>query len=283
MSLPFCDLLAEHGVTWAASGEAVLLNSLRKSGLAAGPRALALYRPYRVGDSEAALTCFFRDDRLSDLIGFEYKDWHGNDAAADFVRQLETIQAEVPAGEIPVVSVMLDGENAWEFYPYNGYYFLHNLYEALASHPFIETATCAQVVADMHRLHVTHRLPQLVTGSWVFGNLSTWIGSPDKNRAWELLVSAKQSYDLVIASGRLSALEVEAAARQLAACEGSDWFWWFGDYNPAESVRSFDVLFRSYLANLYRLLKLDPPAQLDEPVSLGAAHALTHNAMRRAA
>ena len=110
-----------------------------------------------------------------------------------------------------------------------------------------------------------------------------WAELTDKNRAWELLVSAKQSYDLVLASGRLSEAEAAAAARQLAACEGSDWFWWFGDYNPAESVRGFDRLFRAYLANLYRLLKLVPPAQLDEPVSLGATNAQTHNAMRRAA
>jgi len=283
VSLPFCNLLTEQGVQWAASGEAVLLNSLRKSGLATGPRAHALYRPYRIGTSNAPLTCFFRDDRLSDLIGFEYKDWHGHDAAADFVRHLEAIRAQVPPDETPVVSVMLDGENAWEFYPYNGYYFLDSLYGALAAHPSIETVTCAQVAADPRHAGEANRLPEMVTGSWVFGNLSTWIGSADKNRAWELLVSAKQSYDLVLASGRLDAHEAQAAARQLAACEGSDWFWWFGDYNPAESVRSFDRLFRAYLANLYRLLKLAPPAQLDEPVSLGALHAQTHNAMRRAA
>jgi len=281
VSMPFCELLAEQGVTWAASGEAVLLNSLRKSGLGTESRAQALYRPHRVGSDGRTLSCFFRDDRLSDLIGFEYKDWHGNDAAADFIQQLEAIRTEAPEGETPVVSVMLDGENAWEFYPYNGYFFLRSLYEALSSHPWIETLTCAQAAVDPR--HASSRLPQLVTGSWVFGNLSTWIGSADKNRAWELLVSAKQSYDLVLASGRLSKEEATAAARQLAACEGSDWFWWFGDYNPAESVRSFDRLFRAYLANLYRLLKLSPPPQLDEPVSHGARHAQTDNAMRRAA
>ncbi len=283
VSLPFCDLLAQEGIAWCASGEAVLLNSLRKSNLPTGSREQALYRPYRVGSGPAPLTCFFRDDRLSDLIGFEYKDWRGNDAAADFVRHLEAIRATSGAGETPVVCVMLDGENAWEYYPYNGYYFLSSLYQALGSHPSIRTATCSEVTNDPRHASEANRLPAMVTGSWVFGNLATWIGSADKNRAWELLVSAKQSYDLVLASGRLSEAEAAAAAPQLAACEGSDWFWWFGDYNPAESVRGFDRLFRAYLANLYRLLKLVPPAQLDEPVSLGATHAQTHNAMRRAA
>ena len=281
ISLPFCRLLAEQDAGWLASGEGVLANSLRKCGLPAGNRFEYLYRPYRVGSSEQALTCFFRDDRLSDLIGFEYKTWHGSDAARHFVQQLEEILEQAPAGQAPVVSVILDGENAWEFYPYNGYYFLNELYAALESHPSIRTTTFANVVSDAQ--HVPTVLPDVATGSWVYGNLATWIGSEDKNRAWELLVSAKQSYDLVLASGRLSVDEVEAAVHQLAVCEGSDWFWWFGDYNPRASVQSFDRLFRAYLANLYRLLKLEPPPQLAEPVSLGAAQAHTDGAMRRAA
>jgi alpha-amylase/alpha-mannosidase (GH57 family) len=97
------------------------------------------------------------------------------------------------------------------------------------------------------------------------------------------LCLAKQSYDLVTASGRLNESELADASRQLAVCEGSDWFWWFGDYNPSESVVSFDRLFRDNLINLYRLLKLDAPAALDEPVSRGALQAHTDGAMRRAA
>jgi alpha-amylase/alpha-mannosidase (GH57 family) len=153
----------------------------------------------------------------------------------------------------------------------------------LESHPSIRTVTCSEVVRDPAAASITQRLPALTTGSWVYGNLSVWIGSPDKNRAWDLLCMAKQSYDLVVASGRLTQAQAAAASRQLAVCEGSDWFWWFGDYNPSESVRSFDRLFRDNLANLYRLLKLEPPALLKEPVSRGAVQARTDGAMRRAA
>jgi alpha-amylase/alpha-mannosidase (GH57 family) len=126
-------------------------------------------------------------------------------------------------------------------------------------------------------------LPPLVAGSWVYGNLSTWIGSEQKNRAWDLLATAKQCYNLVMASGRLDDPAMQAAARQLAICEGSDWFWWFGDYNPAESVAIFDRLFRANLANLYRLLQLAAPAQLSEPISRGGGHPDLGGAMRRAA
>jgi alpha-amylase/alpha-mannosidase (GH57 family) len=283
ISPAFCRLLAEHGVRWTASGEGVLANSLKKSGEPVDNRQAYLYRPYRVKCSDGAISCFFRDDRLSDLIGFEYKGWHGADAASHFIGQLEEIQAAALEGETPVVSVILDGENAWEYYPYNAYYFMRDLYLALESHPFIQTTTYAEILADPASKPLYRTLPELVTGSWVYGNLSIWIGSTDKNRAWDLLCTAKQSYDLVVASGRLSPEEAEAASKQLAVCEGSDWCWWFGDYNPRESVEKFDILYRANLANLYRLLKLPPPAQLDEPVSRGAAAPNTTGAMRRAA
>ncbi|MDO9189022.1 MAG: glycoside hydrolase, partial [Sulfurimicrobium sp.] len=113
------------------------------------------------------------------------------------------------------------------------------------------------------------------------GDFTTWIGCPEKNHAWDLLCQAKQSYDLVMASGRLSAQQQETASRQLAVCEGSDWFWWFGDYNPGDSVRSFDLLYRENLADLYRMLMLVPPHELDVPISLGGGAAEAGGTMRR--
>ena len=116
----------------------------------------------------------------------------------------------------------------------------------------------------------------------MYGTFSTWIGSPDKNHAWDLLAAAKASYDLVMGSGRLSEEEKTAAEKQLAVCEGSDWFWWFGDYNPAHAVSSFDRLFRDNLASLYRLLRLPAPGSLAEPISRGGGHPEAGGAMRRA-
>jgi alpha-amylase/alpha-mannosidase (GH57 family) len=127
-----------------------------------------------------------------------------------------------------------------------------------------------------------HKLERLVAGSWVYGNFSTWIGSNDKNRAWDLLCAAKQSFDLVKASGRLGGESLAAAERQLADCEGSDWFWWFGDYNPSASVASFDRLYRAKLANLYRLIGLPVPATLAEPISHGHGDPEGGGSMRRA-
>lgn len=270
------EVLAEEGCRWAASGEGVLVNSLNKAKQETSNRSQYLYRPYKLETSAPGLTCFFRDDRLSDLIGFEYSRWHGKDAALNFVEQVAAIGQHAPDDEIPVISVILDGENAWEYYPYNGYYFLDELYTALEVHTEIRTTTYSDYLKqgreeeDYGKAQVGD-LPAVVAGSWVYGDFSTWIGSRDKNHAWDLLCMAKQSYDIVMASGRLSAAEQGAAEKQLCSCESSDWFWWFGDYNPAHAVTSFDRLFRHNLAELYRLLKLNPPHNLSEPISHGHA------------
>ena len=288
VSQAFVQLLAEHKVSWIASGEAVLSHSLRQAGQPAEDRNEFLYRPYRHEADGHRMLCLFRDDRLSDLIGFEYKAWNGKDAAGHFVAQLEQIRARTPPERSPLVTVILDGENAWEYYPYNAYYFLDELYRAIGSHPDIRTLTVEEVLQDpagnggSGEDHFVRPLPKVVAGSWVYGNLSTWIGSTPKNRAWDLLCSAKQSYNLVMASSRLNESDMRAATRQLAICEGSDWFWWFGDYNPPQSVSTFDRLFRANLANLYRLLHLPSPAQLNEPISHGGGAPESGGAMRRA-
>ncbi len=261
LSAATARLFADAGCRWAASGENVLRHSLGSASVGDA------HRPWQL-DTAPELSLFFRDDRLSDLIGFEYAKWHGRDAAAHFVDQLKAIAAAAPAGKTPLVSVILDGENAWEYYPYNAYYFFEDLYELLEAQPWVRTRTYADILADTECAQPA-RLPRLTAGSWVYGTLSTWIGDAAKNHAWDLLCAAKHSYDQVIASGRLDTAATAAAEAQLAVCESSDWFWWFGDYNPAQAVASFDRLFRRNLANLYRRLQLEPPAQLDMPIASG--------------
>ena len=286
-------LMAESGVQWAASGEGVLVNSLRKSNpsKALVSRHDYLYKPYRVSDKNNEIICFFRDDRLSDKIGFEYSKLHSSEAVGDFVRTLEHIYQTYQRDENPVVSVILDGENAWEYYPYNGHYFLTELYEALVNHPNIEMVTPSDVLQSMRKPQKSPykiycgNLPEISAGSWVYGTFSTWIGSVDKNRGWDLLCAAKIAYDKVMTTNKLSVEEKEKCENQLSVCEGSDWFWWLGDYNAAMSVSSFDQLYRRNLTNLYLLLKLPVPEQLNVPISAGsvvhAANDTMSGTMRR--
>lgn len=284
ISKDFVEILAASELKWTASGEGVLAQSLHKSypDKQLPGRNEYLYRAYKVLTNKEDVICFFRDDKLSDMIGFEYAKWYGRDAAENFVHSLERIHHEVKDAEDPVVTIILDGENAWESYPYNGYYFLNDLYEMIGNHLAIKTSTFRDYLVHLKESDTEAVfLPNLAAGSWVYGNFSTWIGSHDKNLAWDILCKAKQSYDAVLKIGNLTDEEQAAAKRQLASCESSDWFWWFGDYNSSQAVASFDRLFRKNLANLYSLLKQPIPSELSEPISYGNSNARMIETMRR--
>ena len=277
VSTAFVEMLGNAGICWTASGEGVLAHSLLLSDDDSAPRSRAeyLYRPYRLQGKGPAL--FFRDDALSDTIGFDYKTWFGHDAVTDFIHKLEAVWRQTEQQKNPIVSIILDGENAWEYYPYNGYYFLSELYKSLTNHPHIQMCTFSDFVSR-HPDDVKD-LPQLAAGSWVYGSFSTWIGDVAKNRAWDLLCAAKQDVDRHI--GALPADQQAEILEQLGRCEGSDWFWWFGDYNPADSVRDFDRLYRLNLRKLYTLMQIPAPESLDEPISHGGGATEAGGVMRR--
>lgn len=269
-------LLEEHGFRWAATGESVLHHSLaREADRGAHSRERMLYRPYRLDDGK--LACFFRDDGLSDQIGFTFSDWHADDAVANLVESLERIAQANRQQSDAVVSIILDGENAWEYYPENGYYFLNALYRQLASHPELELTTFSRC---LDAGETPRRLGRLVAGSWVYGTFSTWIGDPDKNRGWDMLVDAKRAYDAVTASRHMDPDQLLAVQHQLSICEGSDWFWWFGDYNPADTVNDFDRLFRMHLSHLYHLLGREPPEYLSHSFTHGTGRPVHGGVMR---
>ena len=139
------------GFDWLATSVAVLRPSLALSNMPVPEDNIAaerlLNRPFQVPGSD--LSCFFRHDAISDLIGFTYSGWHGDDAAANFVSELERTE-EITRGQPGrALLVALDGENAWEYYPYNGFYFLRALYKALADHPRLKLMTLSEVVDDM--------------------------------------------------------------------------------------------------------------------------------------
>lgn len=178
------ELIAKMGIKWLASGETVLRKSLEKSEIIADE---CIHEAYQFREHDTA--CFFRDDGLSDLIGFKYSDWHADDAVANLINHLETIADNCAENPDAIVSIILDGENAWEYYPQNGYYFINALYEKLSTHKTIKLTTYSEYISSHNN---RRKLKEIVAGSWVYGTFSTWIGEKDKNRAWDMLVEAKK-------------------------------------------------------------------------------------------
>ena len=267
--------LEEHGFAWAASGESVFRHS-QANEENASLAGCSLYQGFRVDDGE--LACFFRDDGLSDLIGFTYSDWHADDAVGNLIEHLENIAASTREQDNPLVSIILDGENAWEHFPENAYYFLNTLYQRLSEHADLKMTTYSEyLAADRNQPDIK----KLVSGSWVYGTFSTWIGDKDKNRGWDMLGDAKKIFDMTVAENELSGEQMLAARHQLSICEGSDWFWWFGDYNSADTVSDFERLYRVHLSNLYTMLGKEPPEYLSSVFAHGGGSPVQSGVMRK--
>ena len=243
------------GYRWAASDEDVLFASLGES------RSLEqLLRPWRFAGGPVLL---FREHDLSDRIGFVYATYDPDDAARDFVGRLLHLRDGVPDGADPVVTIILDGENAWERYPGHAAPFFNALYGAIAAEPALRTVTASEAADES----VASPLPRVVAGSWIYRNLATWVGHPEKNRAWELLAAARSA----VASARQEPSFDPEAWRAILAAEGSDWFWWFGDDHPTPNADEFDALFRGKLAAAYRAIGRPVPDAVREPVRRGDA------------
>ncbi|NJD90234.1 MAG: glycoside hydrolase [Geobacter sp.] len=263
-------IMADCGTPWAATDEGVLSASLGGLGIAKE----ALYHPYLFGSGGKDIALFFRDHTLSDLIGFTYSQWEEQRAITDFTHRLRGIAASQP--DASVVPVILDGENAWEYYPDNGYHFLKGLYQALAAARDIHTATCTEILA----MTECRRLQHIHPGSWINANYDIWIGHPEENMGWELMAAAREaavnaSPAIAALLGKgitdLDAIEDKVAAsvcRDLFAAQGSDWFWWYGDDHFSPHSDQFDLLFRRHLMSIYRTLWLEIPPALYEPVKL---------------
>ena len=263
------SLAAQAGLRWLASDEGVLFNSL--SGEHRGTDYQSKFCAYQWNGQGGGPYLFFRDHALSDLIGFTYSSWNPDDAAGDFIRRLHRIHEHVPDdGRHYIVPVILDGENAWEHYPENGADFLARLYHQLTHDDRLRTVTFSEFL-DLE----THResLNTIVSGSWIYGNLATWIGHPEKNRAWDVLAAARVFLNRQRREERDNPAR-DKAFQELMIAEGSDWFWWYGDDHHSENAAEFDLLFRSHIQRVYQLLGSDYPAELDLPIKKADAATL---------
>ena len=271
--------VAQQGFQWLCSDEAVLGWSIQHffhrdgSGNLYEPE--KLYQPYRLETPHGDLAIVFRDHRLSDLIGFTYGSMEPKKAATDLVGHLEAISRSLKSHQADggtaleqpwLVTIALDGENCWEYYPEDGKPFLESLYGTLSDSTDIQLVTVSEYIEKFPPT-VTIPAAQLHSGSWVDGSFTTWIGDPAKNRAWDLLTEARQT----LANHPEATEEANPEAWEaLYAAEGSDWFWWFGAGHSSNQDAMFDQLFREHLAALYQALDEPVPTTVRQQVEIHA-------------
>jgi hypothetical protein len=208
----------------------------------------------------------FRDHTLSDLIGFVYSGMGAADAASHLIHRIRDCAQVASKTRDVMVPIILDGENAWEYYPQSGREFLRRLYDAIQRDPEMEAVTVSEAVA---RQISFPRLTSLVPGSWINANFNVWIGAPEDNRSWDCLSSARDFYARAAAGANESARRL--AFEEVLIAEGSDWNWWYGPEHHSANDRDFDELYRKHLSNIYQALGASPPDYLAQPIAAGVA------------
>ncbi len=254
------ELIANSGIKWIASDEQVMFNSETGSLIN-----LTKYFPRKYVNGDKQITIFFRDHGLSDKIGFVYSNWNAHDAARDFVSNLLTIRNSIhshygDAGlKNAVVSIILDGENCWEYYPNNGIDFLRTLYSYLSITSEIKTINFSDALGDGSN-EFLKPLNNIKAGSWIDANFNIWISNSENIVAWNMLSRARHLFEEL--KPTLSEEIIEQIQREILIAEGSDWFWWYYPHHQAENKKDFDILFRWHLKNIYQMMGVEIPKEL---------------------
>jgi alpha-amylase/alpha-mannosidase (GH57 family) len=261
-------IAASLGVNWMATDEGVLSRTLGTSFMRDGHGRLPdvsaekLYTIHRYENAQTRMHLVFRDHAVSDLIGFVYSGMPPREAAAHLMHNIkDSVQTVAAKGQDAVVPVILDGENAWEYYPESGREFLRRFYDALQNDDSIEAVTVSEAIAQHRNVNVLH---SLTPGSWIHANFNVWIGAPEDNKSWDYLYNARNFYEQ--ASPDCSEEQRKLALEELLIAEGSDWNWWYGPEHHSANDREFDELYRKHLSNVYQALGTTPPDYLAQPI-----------------
>jgi alpha-amylase/alpha-mannosidase (GH57 family) len=249
------EIAASVGFEWAATDNGVLDRTLRR---AASPD--VTYRPYRWAQRNREISMIFRDHLLSDLIGFVYSSMSAVEAAQDFLNRIhENCRGLISSGRDALVPIILDGENAWEYYDRNGRPFFRELYSRIQADQGMEAITVREAFKRIKPEPLTHIYP----GSWINANFDVWIGAEEDNKSWRLLLDARKALDAAV---NATDEQKKRAREEILIAEGSDWNWWYGPEHETANAIEFDQIYREHLANVYRALALPTPPELSHPI-----------------
>jgi alpha-amylase/alpha-mannosidase (GH57 family) len=274
------SIAAELGFRWFASDEGVLGRTLNigfgRDGDGVPSNADRLYAPLRVNLGEREIAGIFRDHYLSDLVGFVYSRMDAVSAAEDLYRRIRVVAERVQSRGPLTLPLILDGENAWEYYSGNGREFLRQFYGRISRDPDVRALTVTEALRDANEIAA---VKGIAPGSWINANFDVWIGHKEDVTAWELLARAREFYGQQLArrergeANAPSKDQLAAAFEALLMAEGSDWTWWFGPEHSSANDAEFDAFFRQLLSESYQNLGGDAPDELAEPIKRRAAPA----------
>jgi len=271
-------IAAELGFRWFASDEGVLGRTLQvgfgRDVDGVPDNALRMYSPWRLRLPTGDIVGLFRDHYLSDLVGFVYSRMSADAAAEDLHRRIRAIGERVQSSAPLTVPLILDGENAWEYFPGNGREFLSRFYGRVQADPDIRALTASEAIAQAGSLpEITHIVP----GSWINANFDIWAGHSEDVRAWELLRDTRAAYERAVRAAdasRVPPARLAHAFESILTAEGSDWCWWYGPEHSSANDAEFDAIYRTHLTEAYVALGLEAPEALAQPIKRAPERAL---------
>jgi alpha-amylase/alpha-mannosidase (GH57 family) len=171
-----------------------------------------------------------------------------------------------------IISIIMDGENAWEYFPKGGEVFLLSLYQKITDSPQFKPVTFSEFLSTYGKKS-QNSIANIIPGSWINGNFSTWIGEPMKNKAWDDLFQARKALKEFMAGLSLQEKKqkrkaIEKALKTIYVAEGSDWFWWLQSGDQPENEKKFSIIMKLYLADVYKSLGLKIPDYLRDVDSI---------------
>jgi alpha-amylase/alpha-mannosidase (GH57 family) len=259
------EIMASNGIKWVATDEDILFKSLSLKGNKHKASGLLdrriIYEPYKFKKGAKPLSLIFRDKNLSDIISFNYSSWDQRVAADDLMEHFRRIVESIkPGANKPLVTIAMDGENAWEFFSDNGRTFFETLYGHLDDDYELEAVT----ISDHLNLKPKSKtLDTVFPASWINHNFKIWIGEDQDNVSWDYLSAVRR--DLVKYTkeirkkGEGESESLRKAWREFYIAEGSDWNWWYSGKAHVGADNPFDKMYRTHLKNVYKYLKKDIP------------------------
>ncbi len=302
-------LFIDAGINWIATDEEILSNSIGVNFSESSSNRKLLYRAYAVKRNGKYSYIFFRDKGLSDLIGFKYSNYEPKAAAEDLINNLKNIALSLrnyDKNGLAAVPIILDGENAWEYYKNNGFDFFNYLYEGLSDNDnayAINAVTFGEYIKKAENiLKINGGEPD---GQYEYGKTGVkiksfsdikWNLEPDSEfdfskiyniptiypgswinhnfRIWIGDTEDNKAWDMLSKTRDYlahknktpDAGDYKAAWEQIFIAEGSDYNWWYGEDRTSGIDEEYDSLYRTHLINVYKFLKDNPPDEYYIPI-----------------
>ncbi len=265
------EMFSKLGIEWTISDEGILANSMNTEFIRDFKGHLEdpypIVKTYKFGEN--GVNIVFRDSTIPNLISFEYPNHNPLTAANDLYDRIKIVQNKLLSSPDSnhLLTIAMDGENCWENYLEDGLSFLKAIYTLIEEDETLETVLISDYLQKEKRPKV---LNKIALGSWINRNFKLWIDEPMKNLAWVYLKKVRDDFSNYVKNNPLNP-HINHARRELFICEGSDWYWWYGEPNDSGRDNIFDYIFREHLKNIYLYLGIKTPEFLDEPLTTAFA------------